>query len=124
MKTSTIKSTTVLSRWTWFLRAMATIALTIPAVVFSQSAPTLVSPANLANNISTSPTLSWSAAAGDTVYHLQISTSNVFADTVYDDATLTSVSNTITGLVNATIYYWRVSVTDGYLTNEIGRAHV
>jgi len=87
---------------------MLIVALMVPVVIFSQ--PTLISPADVASGISTSPTLSWSAAAGDTLYRLQISALNDFSTMVYDDATLTSASNTVTGLVNSTQYYWRVNV--------------
>jgi len=88
------------------------VALMVPAVAFSQQAPVLVSPADLATNQSTTVELQWSAAAGDSVYHLEIDTSIVFDTKVYNDSTLTGTSNTITGLRNATKYYWRVSVRD------------
>ena len=105
-------SITVLGGWTRFLGAMLTLALMVPVAAFSQSAPVLNLPVNTAVNVSTSPTLSWVAAAGDSVYHLQIDTSNVFSTTVYNDSTLTGVSHIITGLRNTTKYYWRVSVKD------------
>jgi len=103
----------VLSRWTRFLGAMLTLALMVPAVAFSQpAAPVLDSPADLAMNQSTTVELKWFASAGDSVYHLQIDTSIVFGTTAYNDSTLTGVSHIITGLRNATKYYWRVSVKD------------
>jgi hypothetical protein len=92
---------------------MLTSALMVLSVAaFSQSAPVLNLPLDAAVNVSTSPALSWVAAAGDSMYHLQIDTSNVFGTTVYNDSMLTGVSDTITGLRNATKYYWRVSVKD------------
>lgn len=93
------------------LGVMLAVALMIPAVVLSQT-PVLDSPANAAVNVSTTPTLSWIAAAGDSVYHLQIDTSAAFGSATYDDSTLTGVVHSIPGLRNATKYYWRVSVKD------------
>ena len=90
---------------------LASNAVTKPATVTSQ-APVLESPADLATNQSTTVELKWFAAAGDSVYHLQIDTSIVFGTTVYDDSTLTGILHKITGLRNATKYYWRVSVRD------------
>jgi hypothetical protein len=116
MKTSyTTHTTDILDRWMRFLGvplcAGLMLALMVPAIVFSQpAAPVLDLPINGAIDVSTTPTLSWIAVAGDSVYHLQISTSAVFSDTVYNDSTLTGVSDTITGLRNATQYYWHVSV--------------
>ena len=112
MKTKTKNPTIILRRWTRFLGAMLTVALMAPVAVFSQSAPVLNLPLDAAINVSTSPTLSFVATAGDSVYHMQIDTSNVFGTTVYNDSTLTGVSDTISGLRNATKYYWRVSVKD------------
>jgi predicted acyltransferase (DUF342 family) len=120
MKTSiTNYPASFIGRWTHFLGVLLyaglTIALMVPALALvpSPQAPVLNLPLNVAVNVSTSPALSWIAAAGDSVYHLQISTSNVFAaDTVYNDSTLTGVSHVIAGLKNATKYYWRVSVKD------------
>jgi hypothetical protein len=112
MKIYTTHTTGILDRWTRFLGAMLTVAFMMPAVAFSlPAAPVLNLPGNAAVNVSTTPTLSWFAVAGDSVYHLQISTSSIFAtDTVYNDSTLTGVSHIITGLRNATQYYWHVSV--------------
>jgi Ice-binding-like/Secretion system C-terminal sorting domain len=108
MKTNT-KNSTTLSSWTRLLGAMLTVAFMVPAVAFSQP-PTLDSPADIAIGVSTTPTLSWFAAGGDSVYHLQVDTSNVFGTTLYD-STLTGISHRVTGLRNATKYYWRVNVT-------------
>jgi Ice-binding-like/Bacterial Ig-like domain len=71
--------------------------------------PTLVEPANAAVNISTSPTLIWNAVTGASTYRLQVSTSNTFATTVYNDSTRTNTSQAISGLSVGTTYYWRVN---------------
>ena len=112
MKTNTINPMTAYHDWTHFLGIILMAVLIIPAAAFSVQAPTLVSPADLATNQSTTVQLQWTAAAGDSVYHLEIDTASNFDSKIYNDSTLTSVENTITGLKNATKYYWRVSVRD------------
>jgi len=79
------------------------------AVIGPPAAPVLVAPVNLASNQSTSPTLSWNASAGAATYRLQVSTSAVFASTVFNDSTITGTSQPITGLALGTTYYWRVN---------------
>ena len=71
--------------------------------------PTLVAPVNGALNQATNPTLIWNAVPGADTYRLQVSTSNTFATTVYNDSTRTSTSQPITGLTIATTYFWRVN---------------
>jgi fibronectin type 3 domain-containing protein len=75
-------------------------------------APTLVSPANGSTGVSTSPTLSWNVSTGATSYRLQVSLSQNFTSTVYDQSGLTSTSQQVTGLANNTPYYWRVNATN------------
>jgi len=117
MKTSiTNYPASFIGRWMHFLGvpliAGLMIALMVPALAFSAQAPVLNLPANAAVSVSTSPALSWIAAAGDSVYHLEIDTSIVFDTKIYNDSTLIGVSHVIAGLKNATKYYWRVSVKD------------
>lgn len=71
--------------------------------------PTLVTPGDGAVNISTSPTLIWNAVPGADTYRLQVSTSNTFATTVYNDSTRTNISQPVSGLTIGTTYYWRVN---------------
>ncbi len=115
MKTYTTNPTTVIRRWTHILGAMLLIALMVPAIAFSLPlAPVLNLPGPGVVNVLTSPTFNWDAVAGTGItYHLQIATAIDFsAGIVYDDATLTGITNIITGLANSTVYYWRVSATD------------
>jgi hypothetical protein len=91
--------------------ALITVTM-VHGTAFSQQAPALDVPANLAVNQSTTVELKWVAGAGDSVYHVQIDTSAVFGAPMYNDSTVKGVSSTITGLKNATKYYWRVSVKD------------
>jgi photosystem II stability/assembly factor-like uncharacterized protein len=80
--------------------------------------PTLVSPANGATNQSTTPTLSWNASSGATSYHLQLSTSSLFATTIVDDSTLTGTSRQVSGLAENTTYYWHVSASNSAGTSS------
>jgi len=114
MKTDTKNSTTVFGRWMRHLGAMLTVALMVHAVAFSigpPSVPALISPTDGSGSVSTSPTLTWGAVGGADTYELQVSVSSGFETTIYDDATLTSASNVVSGLVNSTQYYWHVSAT-------------
>ncbi len=71
--------------------------------------PTLVAPLNGALSQSTNPTLIWNLVPGANTYRLQVSTSNTFAATIYDDSTRTVTSQAISGLTVGTTYYWRVN---------------
>jgi hypothetical protein len=93
----------------WGAYSTARMFTTVIAVA---AAPTLASPADAATGIGVSPTLSWNAATGAASYCLQVSTSNSFASTVFDQANLTGTSQQITGLANYTQYFWRVSATN------------
>jgi hypothetical protein len=107
MKTNIKNSATILGRWTHVLGAMLVLALMVPAAVFSQ--PTLVLPLDATLNVSTGPTLSWSAVPLAVTYHLQVSLSSVFGTTVYDND-VSAVSQVVAPvLANATLYYWHVS---------------
>ena len=77
------------------------------------SAPTLLSPADLATGISISPTLNWNASSGATSYQVQVSTVSNFATTVFDQSGIATTSASVTpALSNNTIYYWRVNATN------------
>jgi hypothetical protein len=76
----------------------------------SVASPTLSSPADNATNQPLSLTLSWSALAGATFYHVQVATDAGFTSgIILDDASVTPTSRSLTGLVQSTRYYWRVS---------------
>ena len=77
----------------------------------------LVSPADEAEDVSVTPTFSWSAAERAETYELQVSTKSTFGTTVIDVAELTDLDVTdlndpsytvSTALDNATEYFWRV----------------
>ena len=112
MKTNTINSMTARRDWRYFFGVLFMAVAFISSAAFAVQAPTLVAPADLATNQSTTLQLQWTAAAGDSVYHLEIDTASNFDSKIYNDSTLTGIENTVTGLKNATKYYWRVSVRD------------
>ena len=112
MKTNNNNSTTFKNKLTRFFRSMLAAIFTVSAIAFSQQAPVLQLPADLATNQSTTIELKWLAAAGDSVYRLQIDSNNAFSAPMYYDSVLTGTTHKITGLKNSTKYYWRVSVKD------------
>ena len=81
-------------------------------IVAPPSAPTLALPANGATGIATSPALGWNASSGATSYRLQVSTSDTFSTTVFDQSGITGTSQAVSGLGNNTLYYWRVNATN------------
>ena len=76
------------------------------------SAPTLSSPSNGATGVPTNPALNWNASSGATSYRLQVSTSNAFSTTVFDQSGIVSTSQVVSGLLNNTTYYWRVNASN------------
>ncbi|NVO20150.1 MAG: DUF2341 domain-containing protein [Bacteroidetes bacterium] len=72
------------------------------------AAPLLVSPANGALGVPSTPTFVWDASPTATSYHLQISTTSNF-QFVFDVPGLTNTSIAIDGFVPGSTYFWRVS---------------
>lgn len=87
-------------------------------IIAAPSAPTLLSPANGAAGVPTSPTLSWNASAGATSYRLQVSTNAAFSTAVLDQGGISGTSYAVTGLANETTYYWRVSASNAGGTSD------
>ncbi len=73
-------------------------------------APNLLSPANGATNVSTTPLLDWSDVSGATSYRVQIALNSGFTALVYDQSEITvSQHNVPSGILSGnTTYYWRV----------------
>ena len=71
----------------------------------SGSTPTAPSPASASTNVSTSPTLSWTAGSDATSHKVYFGTATNPSTLVYNG---TSTSYTPTTLANGTTYYWRV----------------
>jgi M6 family metalloprotease-like protein len=82
------------------------------------SAPTLASPSNNATRVSITPSLSWNTSSGATSYRLQVSTSNTFSTTVFDQDGIVGTSQAVTELLNNMTYYWRVNATNSSGTSD------
>jgi subtilisin-like proprotein convertase family protein len=72
------------------------------------SATTLTAPATGQVGTSTTPLLTWTAAAGATSYEIQVSTSSTFASTVLAPGASSNSYQVPSGLAANTLYYWRV----------------
>ncbi len=84
--------------------AFTTTSATLPA------APTLITPASGASNVSITPSFDWSDVSGAASYRFQLSTSNSFNTTIVDSLNVTqSQFNLPVSLLNSTTYYWRVA---------------
>jgi hypothetical protein len=75
-------------------------------------APSLLTPVNGAANQNVSLSLVWAPVADALSYRVQVALSPAFTATVFDQAGLTGSSQSLTGLANATTYYWRANATD------------
>ena len=74
--------------------------------------PGLVSPADGATDVSTSPVFQWNSSDYADSYRLQASTDSEFSTLVLDEADLPSTSHTVTDLADGTTHYWRVSASN------------
>ena len=75
----------------------------------SLSKPKLLSPKNRGTNISTSPTLTWSAVNGASTYEVQVATDSGFTNIVASPTGLTDTQWAVTpSLTGGTTFFWRV----------------
>ncbi len=74
--------------------------------------PILVSPANGAFHVSTTPTFKWNTSTDVTSYRLQISTSSAFSIIVVDQIGITTTSFTVSKLSGTTTFYWRLNASN------------
>lgn len=72
------------------------------------AAVALVSPADGATGVGTSPTLSWSPAATATSYTVQVATDAAFSNVVVEQTGIATTTASISGLSGNTTYHWRV----------------
>jgi hypothetical protein len=82
------------------------------------SAPTLSSPANNATGVATTLTLQWSASSGATSYQVQVSTSDNFSSTSFNQSDIAATQVTVSALNASTTYYWRVKASNDYGTSD------
>ena len=87
-------------------------AWSFTTIVAVPGAPTLSSPVTGASGQSTSPALSWGAVTGAASYSIHVSTIATFASTVSNQAGITAITASVSGLSNSTTYYWQVNATN------------
>ena len=75
--------------------------------------PILAAPANDAQGVPAPIVFSWNGVTTATAYQLQVAQLSGFSSTVYNNAGITSTSQTVSGLAYSTSYYWRVQATNG-----------
>jgi len=85
------------------------------------TAPALGSPANLATNVASFPTLKWTPTSnGVTSYNLQLSVDSNFsspASMLADDSGLTADTLVVGPIADNLVYYWRVSAKNSLGTS-------
>jgi hypothetical protein len=77
-------------------------------IVSAPPAPTLVSPADGATNVSLTPIVTWVAAPTATSYRVLVARDSAFTIIAFDDSTVASTSRQIPLLLSNTPYYWKV----------------
>ena len=101
---------------TFFFTTLA--AVVPPPPITTVSVPTLVSPSDRASNVSRTPTLTWTAAAGATRYNVQVSTNSTFTALVVNQSGVSATSLAITtALASRRTLYWRVQAVNGSTTS-------
>ncbi|MCA9874292.1 MAG: hypothetical protein KC441_11575, partial [Anaerolineales bacterium] len=74
--------------------------------------PSLVSPANGANNVPIQPTLTWNTVGGAATYFVEVATDSNF-NNVIESGTVNGVSYAVAGpLDGSTLYFWRVTAVN------------
>ncbi|MFA4871354.1 MAG: LamG-like jellyroll fold domain-containing protein, partial [Pedobacter sp.] len=81
-------------------------------ILFPPAPPALSSPLNDVINVVVNPTLYWNASAGATSYRLQVSRNSGFTDLFLDQSGVTDLFYAVSGLLNNTIYWWRVNASN------------
>lgn len=79
--------------------------------------PTLISPVNNSTGVDTNPTLTWNASSGATSYGLQVYSASL-GEYIVDESGITGTSYELNNLENNSIYLWRVSASNNYLTSS------
>ncbi len=102
-------------KYYWRIFAVNSGGLSLPSVVWSfltlPAPPELTYPPATSENIPLNVTLSWNAANGATMYHLQVSKSLTFG-TMIIDTSITGTTFSLSNLEENRRYYWRVSSKD------------
>ena len=81
----------------------------IETVIMPPDAPDLAAPADAATNVPLNGTFAWTQSSGTDRYHIQLSTDMNFSSIVYEDSSLSGITQTTAqSLESSTKYYWRV----------------
>lgn len=92
-------------------------------IVDTPAVPVLGNPVDGAMSQAVNPTaFSWTAVPDAQNYRLQIATDPGFTSLVYNDSALTGTSKQVSGLLNATTYYWRMSAKNIAGTSALSAA--
>ncbi len=86
--------------------------VSVLATLGGLDAPGQSAPLNNAANQPLSVNVSWNAVGSATGYGLQVSLASDFSTTVANLSGIVSVTNTVSGLINISTYYWRVNATN------------
>ena len=73
------------------------------------SAPSLISPVNNSDSLSSTVTLSWQAISGATKYRIQLSRDLDFMQLILDNKNVTASQLQVDNLLPSETYYWRVT---------------
>lgn len=74
--------------------------------------PTLAAPGNGSTDVAIDATLTWNSVANANSYHLQVSSAGDFHTTVFDQDGLVNTMHDISGLLDNSVYYWRVGAAN------------
>jgi len=80
--------------------------------------PQLYSPADSSVNQSITPLFIWNSVEYATGYRLQLSTNESFSSYVIDESEIKDTLKQAGGIMNDTLYYWRVSASNEQETSE------
>ncbi|HAP36766.1 MAG TPA: hypothetical protein DCQ28_12825 [Bacteroidetes bacterium] len=78
-------------------------------IAVAPTIPTTLFPSSGSVNQQVPILFSWTSSYGAVNYKLQISPDSLFTSNIITDSTITGTNKTVTGLSNATKYFWRVS---------------
>jgi fibronectin type 3 domain-containing protein len=88
-------------------------------IIAIPDAPVLVSPAHMAEGVSTKPLLEWNQASRAETYSVQVASDSAFTDIVREAAEVDATSYQVMDELNPfTVYYWRVNATNIGGTSE------
>jgi hypothetical protein len=90
-------------------------AFKFSTIIAAPASPQLTQPANNASGQAASVSLKWNTVTTAATYSLQVGIDSLFTTgtIIYSQSDLTAISQTVSGLSNNTMYYWRVNASNG-----------